>query len=252
MRLIESLATTEALSDLFSDESVLQAMVDFEVALAKAESRCGIIPQSAADAIAASANIKQLDSARIARDSQRAGTVAIPFVKAFTETVRSANPEAAGFVHWGATSQDVSDTALILLLKKAQPFLHANFMRLKTSLQDLSEKHQNTIMLGRTLMQAAPPITFGLKTAGWLGSIERSEKYLTSAFNDVLVLQFGGASGTLASLEDRGIEVGNALAEELGLPFPEAPWHTHRDRLALLMTACGILIGHPRENGSRH
>jgi 3-carboxy-cis,cis-muconate cycloisomerase len=242
-RLIESLATTEPLAEVFSDSSVLQAMLDFEVALACAEARVGIVPKSAADRIAASAHASEFDMDALSRGMFRAGTPGIPLVKALTEKVKARDPEAAGWVHWGATSQDVADTALVLLLKRAQTIITADLERLEKALTTLSEQHKATVMLGRTLMQAAPPVTFGLKVAGWLGAVRRSRRRLESAFDDALVLQFGGASGTLASLADKGTVVAGALAEELGLRCPEAPWHTHRDRLANLVCCCGILTG---------
>ena len=242
-RLIESLATTEPLAEVFSDISVLQAMLDFEVALARAEASVGIVPKSAADLIAATAHASEFDIGAVSRGMFRAGTPGIPLVKALTEKVRSRDPEAAGWVHWGATSQDVADTALVLLLKRARRIVSGDVQRLEKALIALSERHKSTVMLGRTLMQAAPPMTFGLKVAGWLGLLTRSGKRLENAFDDALVLQFGGASGTLASLADKGTVVARALAEELGLSCPEAPWHAHRDRLANLVCCCGVLTG---------
>jgi 3-carboxy-cis,cis-muconate cycloisomerase len=242
-RLIESLATTEPLAEVFSDESVLQAMLDFEVALARAQVCAGIVPKTAAKHISAVARAGDFDIPALARGAFRAGTGAIPVVKALTEKVRAGSPDAAVWVHWGATSQDVADTALVLLLKRAQPILAADLKRSEEALVRLSDQHKDTVMLGRTLMQAAPPVTFGLKVAGWLGAVHRGSKHLDVGFAEALVLQFGGASGTLASLGDKGIVVARALAEELGLACPEAPWHTHRDRLANLLCCCGILTG---------
>src|SRR5271154_991695 len=204
-RLIESLATTEPLANLFSDESVLQAMLDFEVALARAESRAGIVPKAAADAIQATAKAANFDVAALARETLRAGTPGIPLAKALTAKVRAANAEAARFVHWGATSQDVADTALVLLLKRAQPLIQSDIFRAEVALRTLSEEQADTIMLGRTLLQAAPPVTFGLKAAGWLAAIHRGNERLTQAFADALALQFGGASGPLAILGDKGL-----------------------------------------------
>ncbi|MBZ5627500.1 MAG: 3-carboxy-cis,cis-muconate cycloisomerase [Acidobacteriia bacterium] len=243
-RLIESLATTDPLADLFSDESVLQAMLDFEAALARAEALAGVIPQAAAEAIAAAAaKAGAFDVSALAHDSMRAGTPGIPLAKALTQRVRASNPDAARFVHWGATSQDVADTALVLLLKRARPLLEADLTRLQQALRHLAEQHGKTLMLGRTLLQAAPPVTFGLKAAGWRGAIVRGHARLAAAFEEALVVQFGGASGTLASLGEKGPAVGRALAKELGLGYPDAPWHTQRDRLAALVCACGILTG---------
>jgi 3-carboxy-cis,cis-muconate cycloisomerase len=242
-RLIDALATTGPLAELFSDGCVLQAMLDFEVALARAEARAGVIPQTAADAIASAARPDAFNTANLAHDTFRAGTPGIPLAKALTEVVCSKDASAAGFVHWGATSQDVADTALVLLLKRAQPILADDLTRCERSLERLSEQYKETMMLGRTLLQAGPPVTFGLKAAGWLGAIRRGAERLDAAFDNALVLQFGGATGTLASLGENGPAVARALADELGLQLPEAPWHTQRDRLASLMCSCGVLTG---------
>jgi 3-carboxy-cis,cis-muconate cycloisomerase len=242
VRLIEALAATGPLTGRFSDESVLRAMLRFEVALAKAQARVGVIPKSAAKVISTT-QTSAFDVPKLAHDTLRAGTLAIPFVKALTEIVRRKDATATGFVHWGATSQDVADTALVLLLQQAQPILAKDLTVLESSLRGLSEKHKNTIMLGRTLLQPAPPITFGLKAANWLSAIRRSRERLDTAFAEAMVLQFGGASGTLASLGKEAPAIARALAEELGVACPEAPWHTQRDRLASLMCACGVLTG---------
>jgi 3-carboxy-cis,cis-muconate cycloisomerase len=243
-RLIESLATTPALAALFSDESVLQAMLEFEIALARAEARHGLIPMDAADAIAAAAKPDKFDIPVLAEAIFRAGTPAIPLVKMLTDQVRKANAEAARFVHWGATSQDVADTAMSLLLKRAEPIYIADLLRLEKALADLSERHKHSVMLGRTLLQPAPPVTFGLKAAGWLASVSRGRQRLKKAFRVAAVLQFGGASGSLASLGNRGIPVAEALSTELGFEdSPAAPWHTQRDELATLICACGVLTG---------
>jgi 3-carboxy-cis,cis-muconate cycloisomerase len=243
-RLIESLATTPVLAVLFSDESVLQAMLEFEAALARAEARHGLIPMEAADAIAAGAVVDNFDLPVLADAAFRAGTPAIPLVKMLTDVVRKADAKAARFVHWGATSQDVADTAMSLLLKRAEPILIGDLLRLEKALADLSESHKDTVMLGRTLLQPAPPVTFGLKAAGWLASICRGRRRLQKSFRVAAVLQFGGASGTLASLGERGIPVAKALSTELGFgDSPSTPWHTQRDELATLICACGVLTG---------
>jgi len=242
-RLVESLATTDALADLFSDSSLLQAMLDFEVALARAEARKGIIPKSAAAAIRAVAQAKNFDAVKLARETLRAGTPGIPVAKALTAKVRASSADASRYVHWGATSEDVADTGLILVLKRAQAIFAADLARLEKALQRLSEQNSDAVMLGRTLLQPAPPVTFGLKAAGWLAAIRRSRARLDSAFGEVLVLQFGGASGTLAALGDKGLDVARVIADELGLALPDAPWHPNRDRLAALIVACGVLTG---------
>jgi 3-carboxy-cis,cis-muconate cycloisomerase len=239
-RLIESLSATEALSQIFSDGGVLQAMLDFEAALARAEARVGLIPADAAAAITTAAVAEGFDSSELARQSLRAGTPAIPLIRILTERVRAQNAAAADFVHWGATSQDVTDTALVLLLGRCRRVLEADHCRVSRALFRLSNEHAGTVMLGRTLLQPAPPITFGLKAAGWLGAVRRGWSRVASRFDEAAYLQFGGASGTLAALADRGLAVSEALAEELNLKCPDAPWHGHRDRLAALMAALSI------------
>ncbi len=243
VRLIESLATTEALADVFSDGALLASMLRFEVALARAEARVGIIPAAAADAIAAAAVLDSFDPAAIARAARASGTIAIPFVEILTEKVRAADPAAATFVHWGATSQDVSDTALVLCLVRALAIIAADGDRLERALRRTSDQHAGSVMLARTLLQPAPPITFGLKAAGWFGAVSRGRARIASAFRDACVVQFGGASGTLAALGPHGLAVSTELARELDLPTPDAPWHAHRDRLGWLVAACGIYTG---------
>jgi len=226
------------MNDVFSDGSVIQEMLRFESALARVEARLGVIPAAAAEAIDKASDSQKFDAAVISQQTLQSATPAIPFVKQLTAQVRNIDPAAASFVHWGATSQDVCDTAMVLLLQKAQAILAADLDRIEAGCADLSQAHAKTIMSGRTLLQPATPITFGLKAAGWLGAIHRARKHLEQAFSEAMVLQFGGASGTLAVLEDRGLEVADALAVELGLQAPDAPWHAHRDRMATLLSSC--------------
>jgi 3-carboxy-cis,cis-muconate cycloisomerase len=148
VRLIDSLATTEQLAEVFSDRSVLRAMLEFEVALARVGARLKIIPQAASEVIATVAVPAAFDIAALSRYTLRAGTPGIPLAKALTQRVHAKDPTAAGFVHWGATSQDVADTALILLLKRAQPLLASDLARIEQALDRLAELHQDTIMLG--------------------------------------------------------------------------------------------------------
>ncbi len=243
MRLTASLATTESLAQVFGDRSVLQAMLDFESALARAEARLGVIPPEAAAAIAGAARADGFDLDALARQSLRAGTPAIPLVRMLTSRVQTVDAAAARFVHWGATSQDVVDTALVLLLGRSREILEADHARTVRALHRLSEDHRDSVMLARTLLQPAPPITFGLKAAGWLGALRRSWTRAEAAFDEAYLLQFGGASGTLAALGEQGPAVSERLAGELHLRCPRAPWHSHRDRLATLMAALGIYTG---------
>lgn len=242
-RLIESLATTPELAAVFSDESVLRAMLEFEASLARAEARLAVIPTEAAKAITASAVPANFDVSALAAATFRSGTPAIPLVRALTDFVRKTDAQAARFVHWGATSQDVADSAMSLLLKCAEPVLRKDLLRLEKALAALAEQHKDSVMVGRTLLQPAPPVTFGLKAAGWLGSVHRGRRRLENGFRTAAVLQFGGASGTLASLGGRGTALIEALGRELGLEIAVAPWHTERDQLATLICACGVLTG---------
>ena len=152
--LVDSLATTDALARVFADESMVQAMLDFESALAVAQAKLGVIPRSAAEAIAASARAAHFDAARLAREAREYATVAIPLVRALRSHVRAVDDDSSRFVHWGATSQDVADSALILALKQARPILAADHQRLDAALTKLSAEHASTVMLGADAVAA--------------------------------------------------------------------------------------------------
>lgn len=243
VRLFDSLSTTEPLAEVFSDASLLASMLRFEIALARAEAGAGLIPVTAAQAIERGAGLATFDPAGIARAARDSGTIAIPFVEMLTVRVREVDATAAAFVHRGATSQDVSDTALVLCLVRASALIQQEHERLLSGLRRLSDEHAQTVMLARTLLQPAPPTTFGLKAAGWFGAVSRSSAQMAAAFEAACVLQFGGASGTLSALGQDGLRVAAGLARELDLPEPDAPWHAHRDRMASLVTACGVYTG---------
>jgi 3-carboxy-cis,cis-muconate cycloisomerase len=240
---LDSLATTEPLAAVFGDVAVFAAMLRFEVGLARVEARLGLIPAAAAESVARAATVEAFDAAAIARDARASASIVIPFVAALAARVHARDPGHARFVHWGATSQDVFDTALVLCLAEARPLLAADHVRLVRALVALSDAHADTVMLGRTLLQAATPITFGLKVAGWAAALSRSWTGVSAAFDSALVLQCGGAAGTLASLGADAAAVERALADELDLSAPDAPWHAHRDRLAALVCALAIHTG---------
>jgi 3-carboxy-cis,cis-muconate cycloisomerase len=164
----------------------------------------------------------------------------IPFVKALTARVQASHGASARFVHFGATSQDVADTAMVLVVGRARAVLAADHERLVRILRELSDRHAGSVMVGRTLLQPAPPITFGLKAARWAASLARAWHRFAAACDEAAVLQFGGASGTLAALGDRGLDVAEAMAGSLDLRLPDAPWHAERDRLAAVVTSAGI------------
>jgi 3-carboxy-cis,cis-muconate cycloisomerase len=238
--LIDSLATTDALAEVFSDDSILRRMLEFEARLALAQGRHGVIPREAGEAIIAAATDADFDVQALARDARQSGTIVIPFVKALTARVAEQDSAAARFVHYGATSQDVSDTVLALTLRRAQPIIAADHARLEKTLRDLSNRHAATVMLGRTLLQPAPPITLGLKLARYVAALVRGWSRVDAAFEAAALLQFGGASGTLAALGTRGPDVARVLADAFVLRAPVAPWHTDRDRLAAVAASLGI------------
>ena len=238
-----ALMASDAAQAVFTDPATVQAMLDFEAALARAEAVHGVIPADAPGPIAAACLARFYDPDALAAAARRAGTVAIPLVRLLGDQVRSSDPAAAGWVHFGATSQDVIDTGLILQLRQATALILADARRIAAHLRRIVREHAQTPMLGRTLLQPGPPITFGLKAAGWLGTIERGTARLDAAAEAAFVLQFGGAVGTLAALGTQGLAVSKALGAALGLPVPPSPWHGHRDRLAAFASAAVILAG---------
>ena len=238
----ELFGTVEAVAAL-SERAWLQGMLEFEAALARAEAVVGVIPSGAADPIGAKCRIELLDLAALARATARAGNPAIPMVKQLTTLVRAEDPEAARYVHWGATSQDAMDTGLVLQLRVALRGIEADLERLAAALTRLAAEHRATPMVGRTWLQHALPVTFGLKAAGWLDAVRRHQARLRELRPRLLILQFGGAVGTLAALGGRGLEVAETLARELELGLPNLPWHGARDRVVELGTVLALLTG---------
>jgi 3-carboxy-cis,cis-muconate cycloisomerase len=243
MDMLDLLFRSEEVERDFSSRACLQGMLNFEAALARAEARAGVIPVAAATAIAAKCKAELFDGDALAQGVALAGNVAIPMVKALTALVAQENKEAAQFVHWGATSQDAIDTGLVLQLRLALKSIEADQDRLARGLAELATRHRSTIMVGRTWMQQALPTTFGAQVAGWLDAVGRHRQRLRETARRALVLQFGGAVGTLAALNGRGTEVATSLAEELQLSLPDIPWHTHRDRIAEVATTLGLCAG---------
>ncbi len=242
-QLLGPLFGSPAVAAIFSDHGRLQGMLDFEAALAAAEARVGVIPAAAVPQISAKCRAELFDPRAMAEATARAGTPVIPLVRQLTALVAADAPDAARFVHWGATSQDAMDTGLVLQLRAALAPIDGDLARLADALATLAATHKATLLPGRTWLQHALPVTFGLKAAGWLDAIERHRLRLATLRPRLLALQFGGAAGTLAALGDRGLAVAAALAEELALTLPDLPWHTERDRLAELATTLGIIVG---------
>ena len=221
----------------------LQAMLDIEAALAEVQASLGLIPLKAADAIRAAARSELYDATSIAAEAQHDGNVAIPLIHRLTMRVASVDAEAARYVHWGATSQDIIDTALVLQLRARVPAILGDLERAAEAAAKHARQHAATPMAGRTWLQQATPITFGLKAAGWLDALDRVRRSVRTACDGVMVLQFGGASGTLAALGQHGPAVAAGLAARLTLAVPALPWHAHRDRLASLACALGVATG---------
>ena len=242
-RLLDLLFATETMRDIFSDHGRLQAMLDFEAALARAEANVGIIPSAAAAAIGAQCRAELFDVEALATAAAPAGNPAIPLVKALTALVAVRDADAARYVHWGATSQDAMDTGLVLQLRAALSAVDQDLMRLSTALAALAERHAATALAGRTWLQQGPPVTLGLKAAGFLSAIERHRVRVRALSGRVAVVQFGGAVGTLAALGERGLDVAAVLARELRLAVPDVPWHTQRDRIAEVATTLGLIVG---------
>ncbi|WP_145660861.1 3-carboxy-cis,cis-muconate cycloisomerase [Bradyrhizobium stylosanthis] len=241
--LLAPMLSSAAMRAVCDDRSTLQNMLDFEAALARAEAATGVIPQAAVGPIEAACKASSFDIAALAEAATRSGNLAIPLVKALTASVAKADAEAARYVHWGATSQDVIDTATMLTLRAGIDALDADLSRAIKGFAALTRTHRNTAMVARTWLQHALPMPFGLKTAEYASSLARARCRLRRLRREGLALQFGGAAGTLAALGDKGLVVAERLARELDLPLPEAPWHTHRDRIAEAASAFAILAG---------
>src|SRR6266581_7819893 len=220
-----------------SDRAWVQAMLDVEAALARAEARIGLIPSRAAEGIAAQCRVDEFDVAQLGRAAVRTANPVIPLVNA----LRAAVPhDAAAYVHHGATSQDILDTAMMLIARRGLDLVLADMDRAAAAAATLAGRHRSTVMAARTLLQQAVPTTFGLKAAGWLVAIVEAQSELTRIAQARLAVQLGGAAGTMAALSDRGLDVARELAAELRLAEPTVPWHTARGRVVEVATALGI------------
>jgi 3-carboxy-cis,cis-muconate cycloisomerase len=235
--------SSDAMRAVCDDVAYLQHMLDFEAALARAEATTGVIPASATGPIASACKATGFDLAALAQAATKSGNLAIPLVKALTAAVAKTDAEAARYVHWGATSQDVIDTAGMLTLRAAIDALLADIDRAIAGFVGLARAHRHTPVVGRTWLQHALPMPFGLKLAEYAAALGRSRTRLRRLRNEVPVLQFGAAAGTLAALGDKGLLVAEQLARELQLPLPDAPWHTHRDRIAEAASVFAIVAG---------
>jgi 3-carboxy-cis,cis-muconate cycloisomerase len=227
-----------------SDRAFLRAMLDAEGALAVASARAGIVPDRAAAAIAAACQGDRFDPDDLGRRAEAAGNPVVPLVRDLTAAVaEQAGPEAARWVHHGATSQDLLDTAASLVAFRALGPVLDDLDGAARAAAGLADRHRATVMAGRTLGQQALPITFGLKAAGWLAALDEAAAGLERVRRTRLAAQLGGAAGTLAALGPAGVEVAGHYAQVLGLCEPVLAWHTNRARTAELAGALGVAAG---------
>jgi len=241
--LYEAIFYSKKVNQLFTNEAIVGAMLRFESALADAQGQLDIIPKSAANIISKNCAVDQIDIDKLIEDAAAGGNINIPLIKQLTALVRNENESASKFVHFGATSQDVIDTAMMLQAKEAVAIITSDLNKLIEKLVALTREHRETMMVGRSFMQHARPINFSYKTAGWLNTLINSKDAIDVLSQHGFLLQLGGAVGTLSAMQDKGMELGEAICEELGLKMPVKPWHTERDKIASIATTLGILAG---------
>ena len=242
-QLFDAYFTARDMREVFCDQGRVQAMLDFEAALARAEAHVGLIPQSAVAPIEAACRAGHYDFTALGEAIATAGNSAIPLVKALGKQIATTDAEAERYVHLGATSQDVMDTGLVLQLRRALELIESDLAQLGETLSTQAQRYVATPLAGRTWLQHATPVTLGMKIAGWLGAVTRSRQRLQELKPRLLVLQFGGASGTLAALGAQALPIADALATELRLTLPDQPWHTQRDRLVEFGSVLGLIAG---------
>ncbi|HSV21558.1 MAG TPA: 3-carboxy-cis,cis-muconate cycloisomerase [Xanthobacteraceae bacterium] len=232
--------STEPMRRIFADENRIQKYLDIEAALARTQARLGIIPQDACDEILRHCSIAEYDFAKLKTQTERIGYPVLPVVQQLVALCRDGLGE---WCHWGATTQDITDTAMILQIREALDLVEADLVAISDGLAALAQRYRDTPMAGRSNLQQAVPITFGYKVATYLAAFERHLQRLKELRPRVLVGEFGGAAGTLASLGNRGLEVQAALMQELDLGQPEIAWHTVRDCIAEVGCFLGLVTG---------
>ena len=230
---------TPEMRAVFSDDNLLKCYVEAEVALAVAQGRTGVIPQDAADAIAKAGATVTLDRDALKAEAENVGYPILGLVRQLSAKLG----EAGRYVHWGATTQDIMDTATVLQIRAALAIVERDMAAVSAALARLAEKHRDTPMPGRTHLQQALPITFGYKCAIWLAAMDRHAERLRELKPRVLVAQLGGAAGTLASLGDKGLDVRREFARELKLGDPPITWHVARDAVVETVNFLGLVTG---------
>lgn len=245
-QLYASLFYQDDVTEIFSDQSLISYMIQAEVALAKAQAQVGVIPQSAADSIEAIAQkvaLEQIDFDALATATGLAGNIAIPFVKQLTAIVKQQDEAASRFVHWGATSQDILDTACILQCRDALQWVERSVQQNYQTALAQAQVYRDQVMIGRTWLQQALPITLGHKFARWASAFKRDLDRIQAMKARVLAVQLGGAVGSLASLLDQGSAVVEAFAQQLQLSAPSCTWHGERDRIVEIASVLGMIVG---------
>ncbi len=238
-RIFRNMFGTEAIRAVFSDDALIQRYLEVEAALARAEARLGVIPSDAGTKITYAATHLSVDIERLAHETEIVGYPILPLVRQLSE----AAGEAGRYVHWGATTQDIMDTATVLQLRQAIAIIEDDIVELRVILAQLAQKYRDTPMAGRTHLQQALPVTFGYKTAVWLSMLDRHAERLAPLKLRLFVGSFAGAAGTLASLGNDGLDVHAALCDELELGRPSIAWHVARDTFAEAVNFLGLLTG---------
>jgi 3-carboxy-cis,cis-muconate cycloisomerase len=230
---------SDAMRAVFDDRAFCQRMLDVEAALARVQARLGIIPAEAAAAITAAARVENLDTAAMAASVRNVGYPVVGVVAGLSQAAGA----HGGWTHWGATTQDIMDSATVLQVRDGLGLLRADLVALAAALAAQARAHRDTLMAGRTHLQHALPVTFGLKLATWLAPLLAHVQRIDELRPRACAVQFGGAAGTLASLGGQGVAVMEGLGAELGLAVPPAPWHVGRDGLAEAVSFLGLLCG---------
>lgn len=244
-QLYASLFYQTDVTEIFSDSSLITYMIEVEVALANAQAQVGVISQNAANTIAQVAEqaLEKFDFSALAVATGLAGNIAIPFVKQFTAIVKATDEDASRYVHWGATSQDILDTACILQCRDALNIVEGQLQQCYATALQQAKQYRHQVMIGRTWLQQALPITLGHKLARWASAFKRDLDRIQAMKARVLTAQLGGATGSLASLQDQGSQVVEAFAQQLDLSVPTCTWHGERDRIVEIASVLAMIVG---------
>src|ERR1700738_580042 len=230
---------TAEMRDVFSDAALVGRYLEAEAALARAQARVGVVPKDAAETIDLSCTSRKIDYNKVRHETGIVGYPILPLV----HQLSAAAGEAGRFVHWGATTQDIMDTGNVLQISAALSIVERDLIELRNILADMARKYRDTPMAGRTHLQQALPVTFGYKAAVWLSSIDRHIERIEQARPRVLVGEFSGAAGTLASIGEGGLQMQKLFCEELGLNQPSITWHVARDGITEAVTLLGLITG---------